>query len=59
MVVFQDQLAADLGWPLLERRKCMREEAVLRLTHTEQADQMERRLRSGRGFFSTEKDLAR
>ena len=59
MAVFRDQREADFRRRLLQRLTKVRDDAGLKLSDGELAQQMERGLASGRRFFATERDLAR
>lgn len=59
MAVFRNRREADFRRRLLERLTQVRNEAGLKLSDAQLAQQMDRGLASGRRFFSTESDLAR
>ena len=59
MAVFRNQLEGDFRRRLFERLKQVRDDGLPALTDDRLSEQMERGLRSGRRFFSTERDLAR
>ena len=59
MAVFRNRLEGDFRRRLFERLKQVRDVSLPTLTDDRLSDQMERGLRSGRRFFSRERDLAR
>ena len=59
MAALRNQLEGDFQRRLFQRLKQLKDDGLTTLTNNRLGEQMEHGLRSGRRFFSTERDLAR